>query len=130
MSDTRDLQNEQGREASHDGGHDGGSFVTGVTLGLLAGVTGVFLFGTKRGKKTLEHWQKEWEKVKPQVEEGLVEAEGTLKKSKRPFFQAVGEIVDYVAEHLEQDRAKSKGKSQKSLPSPAAKTTKRTFFKK
>ncbi len=106
--------------------HDGGSFTTGLMLGAMAGLTGMFLFGTKRGKKTLEHWQKEWQRVKPQVEEGLVDAESGLKNSKRPFFQAMGEIVDYVADHLEKDTGKSRKVGAKTLPSPK----KKIFFKR
>lgn len=108
-----------------DHGSGGGSFSAGIVLGLMAGVAGMFLFGTEKGKRTVEQLKNKWEKVKPQVQEGLVETEANLKKSKRPFFQAMAEIVDYVADHLETQKPKSKS-AAKSLSAQK----KKQFFKK
>lgn len=108
--------------------HEGGSFAAGLMLGVVVGFAGMFLFGTKKGKKTVAQLSKWWEDVRPGVEEGLIATEHGLKKSDRPFFQAVGEIVEYVADHLEGEKAKGRGKSAKTLQTP--KQRKKTFFSK
>jgi len=110
--------------------HEGGNFGAGFMLGIVAGFAGMFLFGTKKGKKTVSQLSKWWVKVQPQVEEGLAATENGLKKSDRPFFQAVGEIVEYVADHLESEKAKGRGRSSSKSLTPASKDKKRTFFKK
>ncbi len=38
---------------------DGGNFGVGFLLGLLGGITGMFLFGTKQGHEVLRDWKKQ-----------------------------------------------------------------------
>ncbi len=113
------MNNEQ------DTDNGGGSFVTGIVLGTLVGVAGMFMFGTKKGKKTVARVQKKWQEFEPALEQGIEQTQDGLKKSKRPFFQAVSEIVDYVADHLETQKPKTKS-AAKAAPA----TKKKQFFKK
>ena len=83
-------------ESTH---HDAG-FLPGLVFGAFAGVAGMFLFGTKKGLKTVDRIKKTWKKVEPQVEKELEAAGHKLEKSGKPTLQALGEIVEYVAEGL------------------------------
>lgn len=38
-----------------------GSFVSGLTVGFLAGAVGYFLFGTDKGKKIVHDLEREWQ---------------------------------------------------------------------
>lgn len=113
------MHNEEPQE------QEGGSFTAGLVLGTLVGVAGMFLFGTKKGQKTMAQLQKRWEKLQPSVQDGLVQTEESLKKSKKPFFQAIGEIVEYVADHLESQKPKNKTSNKTSST-----TKKKLYFKK
>src|SRR3989344_1313464 len=87
---------------------DSGGFGAGIVLGALTGAVGMFLFGTKKGEKTLHKLKQKWESIKPKIEAELEQEGHVLEKSKKPFSQAVGEIVDYVADSLESGEKKSK----------------------
>lgn len=91
------------------GEHDGG-FLPGLVFGTFAGIAGMFLFGTKKGQKTVEHMKKTWTKVEPQVEVELEQAGHKLVKSNKPMLQALGEVIQYVAEKLEEGQGKKKNK--------------------
>ncbi|MBI5151639.1 MAG: hypothetical protein HZA34_03635 [Candidatus Pacebacteria bacterium] len=88
--------------------HDNG-FLPGLVFGAFAGIAGMFLFGTKKGQKTVEQMKKTWRKMKPEVEEELEKAGHKMEKTNRPVLQALGEIAQYVAEKLDDGRGK-KGK--------------------
>ncbi len=50
-----------------------GSFVSGFTIGLMAGAAGYFLFGTQRGTAIRKQLIKEWEGAKENmVKEGVI----------------------------------------------------------
>lgn len=90
-----DLKLVTSEPAHHDVG-----FLPGLVFGAFAGIAGMFLFGTKKGQKTVLNMKKTWAKVEPQVEKELELAGHKLEKSKKPILQAIGEIVEYVAEGL------------------------------
>ena len=92
--------------ASEPARHDAG-FLPGLVFGAFAGIAGMFLFGTKKGQKTVLRMKKTWAKVEPQVEKELEVAGHKLEKSKKPILQALGEIVEYVAEGLGKTTAHS-----------------------
>ncbi|KKS31744.1 MAG: hypothetical protein UU93_C0014G0006 [Candidatus Amesbacteria bacterium GW2011_GWA2_42_12] len=94
------------QESAH---HDAG-FLPGLIFGAFAGVAGMFLFGTKKGQKTVERMKKTWKKVEPQVEKELEMAGHKLEKTGKPTLQALGEIVEYVVEGLGKDSSKRKHK--------------------
>jgi gas vesicle protein len=88
--------------------HSSAGFLPGLVFGAFAGIAGMFLFSTKKGQKTLEHMKKTWKKVEPQVEKELETAGQKLDKSGKPVLQALGEIVQYVAEGLGKTTKKKK----------------------
>jgi len=90
-------------ESQHDGG-----FFSGLVFGAFAGIAGMFLFGTKKGQKTVMLLKKKWEKVEPQVEEELEKAGHKLTKTDKPVLQALGEVIQYVAEKLEEGQGKKR----------------------
>ena len=100
--------------ASEPARHDVG-FLPGLVFGAFAGVAGVFLFGTKKGQKTVLNMKKTWAKVEPQVEQELEVAGHKLGKSKKPILQALGDIVDYVAEGLWKTTVRIGSKKKPSL---------------
>ncbi len=87
--------------------HEGG-FLSGLVFGAFAGIAGMFLFGTKKGQKTMSQMKKVWTKVEPQVESELEKAGHKLVKTDKPVLQALGEVVQYVAEKLEEGQGKRK----------------------
>ncbi len=91
--------------------HDAG-FLPGLVFGAFAGIAGMFLFGTKKGQKTVLNMKKTWAKVEPQVEKELEVAGHKLEKSKKPMLQALGEIVEYVAEGLGKISTKSSSRKK------------------
>ncbi len=114
---------------------EGGSFSAGLVLGAIAGVSGMFLFGTKKGNKTLEKLKLHWEKMQPKIEAELEERGHQLERSKKPFLQAIREIVDYVAETLETTESKRRSSPSKSLPASTNSSSmpvhgKKMFYKK
>ena len=70
----------------------------------------MFLFGTKKGQKQLDRMKVAWKKTQPKVEKELELAGQKLEKSDKPFFQALGEIVQYVAGKLDDGKKPSKKK--------------------
>lgn len=99
------------KRVASDPAHHNGGFLPGLVFGTFAGVAGMFLFGTKKGQKTVLNMKKTWARVEPQVEKELEVAGHKLEKSKKPILQAIGEIVEYVAEGL--GKASTKGSSKK-----------------
>lgn len=51
-------------QLNHSDQADSGSFITGFTLGLLAGAAGYFLFATDRGVSVRKELAKEWQQAK------------------------------------------------------------------
>ncbi|HKY73888.1 MAG TPA: hypothetical protein VJ246_01090 [Patescibacteria group bacterium] len=92
--------------------HEGGSFFSGLMFGAFAGIAGMFLFGTKKGQKTVVQAKKAWSKIEPQVEQELVQTGHRLQKSPKPFLQAFGEIIGYVADKLEESTPKGAKKKR------------------
>ena len=87
--------------------HDNG-FLPGLVFGTFAGIAGMFLFGTKKGQKTVERMKKTWKKVEPEVELELEKAGHKLEKTNKPVLQALGEIAQYVAEKLDEGKGKKR----------------------
>lgn len=89
--------------------HEGG-FLSGLVFGTFAGIAGMFLFGTKKGQQTVVKMKKMWTKIEPQVEAELEQAGHKLTKTDKPVLQALGEVVKYVAEKLEEQTSKKSSK--------------------
>jgi len=87
MSDQQLLKLQKTEEIPQEGGH----FVTGFVVGALAGVLGYFVFGTKKGRRKLSEFQKEWEKYEPQMAE----------KVKEIKFDSILEQIQKVVKYLE-----------------------------
>ena len=87
--------------------HEGG-FLPGLMFGTFAGIAGMFLFGTKKGQKTVGQMKKVWTKIEPQVESELEKAGHKLVKTDKPVLQALGEVIQYVAEKLEEGQGKKR----------------------
>lgn len=99
-------------EPGYQQAHHDSSFLPGLVFGAFAGVAGMFLFGTKKGQKTVERMKQTWKKVEPQVEKELEAAGHKLEKSGKPTLQALGEIVEYVAEGLGKTSSRSGSKKR------------------
>lgn len=92
--------------------HDNG-FLPGLVFGTFAGIAGMFLFGTKKGQKTVEQMKKTWRKVEPEVEKELEKAGHKLEKTGKPLLQGLEEIILHIVEGLEKDKQKhSKSKTK------------------
>lgn len=91
-----------------DDSHHEGGFLPGLVFGTFAGIAGMFLFGTKKGQQTVVKMKKVWQKIEPQVESELEQAGHKLTKTDKPVLQALGEVVQYVAEKLEEGQGLKK----------------------
>ncbi len=72
---------------------DQGSFLTGFTLGIFAGATGYFLFGTDRGGKVREELKAEWTKAQAKLETETPEVVGRLS-----IREALYKVADWLGE--------------------------------
>lgn len=80
-----------------------GSFVSGLTIGFLAGAAGYFLFGTDKGKKMRAELEREWR---------AAQASGHLKVTKdENQIAGLGDIVSSLVRYVrEQQVVTGKGK--------------------
>lgn len=84
---------------------NGGSFFPGLVAGGLAGAAAVFLFGTKKGRRIREDFEKRWPAIKKElveileefgdsIEGGVVEVKEKIEEAAPPtsrFFHKNGE---------------------------------------
>lgn len=81
-------------------------FTTGFTLGLLSGVAGYFLFGTKQGEKLRRRLGQEWASAQDYLrEQGLAQVEAPTKLSEF-WSQLKTELLDKLELDPEQPVAK------------------------
>jgi gas vesicle protein len=108
-----------------------GSFLTGFTLGLLAGAVAHFLFTTDRGERVLKSLQEEWshaqkelhkkkttEKASEVVQEVTISIRDLAKK-------AIKHFTDQVADSSKKSKPVSTKKSKTAVKSK--KSSKNTF---
>lgn len=104
---------------AHD--QDQGSFLTGFTLGLFAGATGYFLFGTDRGAKVRRELKTEWD----QAQAGLAKAAESVEEASghstawMSLREALYKVADWVGESYD-DQPKTKKNTRRSKPSGKA----------
>lgn len=91
---------------------DQGSFLTGLTVGMLAGAAGFFLFGTKDGSKIRKDLSKEWESAKLHL--------FTQGKVDNPHLTLKDVVSQFIAS-MAPDEVKSTRSSTARSKSPAAK---------
>ncbi len=93
---------------------DQGSFLTGFTVGMLAGAAGLFLFGTKDGSKIRKQLSQEWDSAKLQLF-----TQGHIDNPQAKL----GDIVRDFMNSLTVEASKSTPKSAKSKPAVKAKSS-------
>jgi gas vesicle protein len=119
---------------------ESGSFLTGFTLGLLAGAVGHFLFTTDRGEKVRKSLMEEWKIAKKEIEkaktkstvENIEEATEKMKEASVSLRDMAKKAANYVVTKVEEldDEGPKKTKKKSSEKKTTAKksaTKKKTF---
>ena len=83
----------------------GSHFLTGLTLGVLLGVAGYYLFGTKQGRETREKISDEWAQAKELLGSATAEESPDTEKWQQFFSQLAHELG------FQRQRQKSKPKA-------------------
>lgn len=96
--------------------HDQGSFLTGLTMGMVAGAAGYFLFGTKDGKKIRHKLGKEWDTAKLHLL-----TQGTIDNPQLTLRDVVKEFIDAMAPDSEKTARTAANKAK----NPAKKSSKK-----
>ncbi len=70
-------------------------FATGFGLGMLTGVVGYFLFGTKRGQQLRKSLSQEWQHAQSHLQE-----QGVLSKSAEEKEQSLSEFLNQLKNQI------------------------------
>jgi len=77
-----------------------GSFISGLTVGFLAGAAGYFLFGTEKGKKIVHDLEKEWRAAQaadPQLTQAI-SRQATHQVNGSSLLKTIKDLVKQVAD--------------------------------
>lgn len=96
---------------------DQGSFLTGITIGMIAGAAGYFLFGTKDGKKIRKDLTKEWEGAKLHLL--------TQGKIDNPQLSLKDVIAEFINSMAPDDPKAQKAAASKTKVAPKQKSSKK-----
>jgi len=70
--------------------NQGSTFVTGFTMGILAGVAGYLLLSSDEGKKTLKKIKKEWQIAQEELlKQGSIKKHWDIRKLINQIFQNI-----------------------------------------
>lgn len=97
-----------------------GSFVSGLTVGFLAGAAGYFLFGTEKGKKIIRDLEREWQAAQaadPHLT-SLITQEATQRVQSSSLLQTLKELVQKMADDQAESAHSLKSPTRHRKPSP------------
>lgn len=93
-----------------------GSFVSGLTIGFLAGAAGYFLFGTEKGKKIVKDLEQEWRLAQadnPQLTQ-MISQQATHQVAASSLLQTIKGLIEKMAEEqdagLKHQKSATRGK--------------------
>lgn len=86
----------------------GSSFFAGLTVGVLAGVAGYYLFGTKQGQQTREKISAEWAKAQEFMNDSVSQAEPDTEKWQQFFNQMARELGFQRQRHKSKPKVNAK----------------------
>ena len=95
-----------------------GSFVSGLTVGFLAGAVGYFLFGTDKGKKIVHDLEREWRAAQaadPHLTE-LVSQEANHQVQSSSLLTTIKNLVGKMAEDQAEAVHQAKVRTRKPAP--------------
>jgi len=96
-----------------------GTFVTGFTMGILAGIAGYLLVSSDEGKKTLKKIKKEWKIAQEELlKQGTIKKHWTVRKLINQIFQHIE--TEFAGVQLKEEKfiRDTKKKSKRRLKKP------------
>ena len=99
---------------------DSGSFVTGLSVGLIGGALGYFLFATDKGGGVRKQLAKEWKSIHGKLHE-LEPAKATKSDSLKDIFKSL------MSDILEQAQQEQKAVEEELAKTPKSKKKKKLF---
>lgn len=98
--------------------HDSGSFLSGLSIGLIGGAVGYFLFATDKGEKLRKQMKIEWKDIQkiaaPEIEE-KIQNKDSLRDIVGTFFSEMLEQAKTEQKMAEEEATKAKTKKKKKL---------------